>query len=274
MQHVGLSSYPSSDTFWIESTIKTIKFELFSFFNSFFNRFVRCELWYLVYKFNNDEIVWPQCRCLCSSTVWTLWLKPAAAPTWRLMKPVIFTGKEHSLLPWCLLKAYAIWLPIAWILPKLTRSLGWRRTPAGSLASADFEKTLPTFYIPTLKTYEETHVGVHTPVWMRAETHLHFSSEYCLQIRQHLSGRNWKSFKSLFQIYHVKIVIRPPTCAHTYNPQLHCGFLPKNNSAPPSLPETSWCVLIYQENLANKSSWDFKSLWPCCYLCSIQLLPP
>lgn len=35
------------------------------------------------------------------------------------MKPLIFTGQEQGLLPWCPLKAYMIWIQIAQILLKL-----------------------------------------------------------------------------------------------------------------------------------------------------------
>lgn len=86
-------------------------------------------------------------------------------------------------------------------------------------------------------------------------------------VLQRLPAENWKwdCFKSLFRIYQVKIVIRPPTCAKTYNPQLHCRFLPKNNSTPPSLSLTY--NLYYQGNLANKRSSGYNSHSPSCYLC-------
>lgn len=184
---------------------------------------------------------------------------PPAALTGWLMKPVIFTGKERGLLPWCLLKAYMIWLQIAWILLKLacalptgTRlqlvvKLHWLLEYPSKISITHTEKfkqgdTLMHQYVHTRRkkwTYlQHTHTHTYTHIWFlltcsaAQKTAFRFNEPQLLSNSSALASvgqknLKWECFPSLFQIYHVKIVIRPPTCAQTYNPQLHCGFLPK-----------------------------------------------
>lgn len=194
------------------------------------------------------------------------------------MKPIIFTGEERSLLPWSgsrYLEFFLNWLPrSAGTSLQLVIQLHWLWE-----SSSNF-----FFYMQAQKNAQAgTHARTHTPIYMhelihcththtqQVIAHLHLSWKAAFRFNEpqllnsnhalDLSGENWKwaRFKSLFRIYQVKIVIRPPTCAQTYNPQLHCGFLPKNNSAPPSLPSASWCSLHYQANLANRRSSGYNS---------------
>lgn len=163
------------------------------------------------------------------------------------MKSIIFPEEEEASLPWCPLKVcVTIRIPTAWVLLELSRSLCWHKAPAGCLAHRDFQRSVPKFDMQIQKCthgdlcshfYAHMHVETATnpscgysPALLLKRLRLVLVSSNSSPLWQ-LSGIKKKKlkvgflFKSLFQIYQVKIVIRPPTCAHTSNPQLHCTFL-------------------------------------------------
>lgn len=133
-----------------------------------------------------------------SCAVWTLWLKCAVALTGWLMKLVIFTGEERGLLPWCLLKAYMIWLQIAWILLKLARSLHWHTAPAGSVAEPSLRKPFQNFICKQKCTHGDTCSHSWVRIHVNAKNHELIyctpTSDYCsraLQLKRlHLDSMN------------------------------------------------------------------------------------
>lgn len=168
------------------------------------------------------------------------------------MKPFIFPEEEQALLPWCPLKVCVmVLIPIAWILLKLSCFLSWHKAPAGSLAPRTFREPSLNFICKSRKfTHAYAHVHVEPAanlhVWLLTcaspqKTTLRFGDQQLLGAPAAVWQQTNKKkklkvgflFKSLFQIYQVKIVIRPPTCAHTYNPQLHCTFFQKEKKPPP-----------------------------------------
>ena len=196
------------------------------------------------------------------------------------MKPIISTGEEQGLFPWSgsrYLEFFLNWLLLSagtslqlviqlhWLWENLSNFFfflyaGTKKSTSRDTCSHSHAHIHVHELIHCTHTHTHTHTHIRlllTCTWA-AKPAFRFNEPQLLNSNHalDLSGKNWKwaRFKSLFRIYQVKIVIRPPTCAQTYNPQLHCRFLPKNNSAPPSLPKASWCSLHFQAHLANKRS--------------------